>query len=58
MSTPGDSQLIDGSRSAGEVEHGFTHFTLTLQILRGEGDAADVVDGGHYTLPSAKPFAM
>jgi A/G-specific adenine glycosylase len=25
-------------REAGEVEHGFTHFTLTLQILRAEGD--------------------
>ena len=28
-------------RSAGEVEHGFTHFTLTLQILRAEGEAAE-----------------
>jgi A/G-specific adenine glycosylase len=27
-------------RPAGEVEHGFTHFTLTLQLLRAEGDAA------------------
>jgi A/G-specific adenine glycosylase len=25
-------------RSVGEVEHGFTHFTLTLQLLRAEGD--------------------
>jgi len=25
------------------VEHGFTHFTLTLQLLRAEGDAADVI---------------
>ena len=25
--------------SAGEVEHGFTHFTLTLQLLRAEGTA-------------------
>jgi A/G-specific adenine glycosylase len=30
-------------RSAGEVEHGFTHFTLTLQLLRAEGDADDVI---------------
>jgi A/G-specific adenine glycosylase len=29
-------------RSAGEVEHGFTHFTLTLQLLRAEGEAAPV----------------
>ena len=27
----------------GEVEHGFTHFTLTLQLLRAEGDAAGVI---------------
>jgi A/G-specific adenine glycosylase len=30
-------------RSAGEVEHGFTHFTLTLQLLRAEGEAAGVI---------------
>ena len=30
-------------RGVGEVEHGFTHFTLTLQLLRAEGEAADVV---------------
>jgi A/G-specific adenine glycosylase len=30
-------------RGAGEVEHGFTHFTLTLRLLRAEGDAADVI---------------
>jgi A/G-specific adenine glycosylase len=30
-------------RSAGEVEHGFTHFTLTLQLLRAEGEASDVI---------------
>ncbi len=30
-------------RRVGEVEHGFTHFTLTLQLLRAEGDAADVI---------------
>jgi A/G-specific adenine glycosylase len=28
-------------RGVGEVEHGFTHFTLTLQLLRGEADVAD-----------------
>jgi A/G-specific adenine glycosylase len=26
---------------AGEVEHGFTHFTLTLQLLRAEANGAD-----------------
>jgi len=30
-------------RGVGEVEHGFTHFTLTLQLLRAEGDAAGVI---------------
>ncbi|HEX5262431.1 MAG TPA: NUDIX domain-containing protein, partial [Phenylobacterium sp.] len=30
-------------RGVGEVEHGFTHFTLTLQLLRAEGEAADQV---------------
>ena len=30
-------------RPAGEVEHGFTHFTLTLQLLRAEGEAPDVI---------------
>ena len=30
-------------RSAGEVEHGFTHFTLTLRLLRAEGEAAEVI---------------
>ena len=30
-------------RGVGEVEHGFTHFTLTLQLLRAEGNAADVI---------------
>jgi A/G-specific adenine glycosylase len=27
-------------RGVGEVEHGFTHFTLTLQLMRAEADAA------------------
>ena len=30
-------------RGVGEVEHGFTHFTLTLQLLRAEGDATNVI---------------
>jgi A/G-specific adenine glycosylase len=30
-------------RGVGEVEHGFTHFTLTLQLLRAEGDAEGVI---------------
>jgi A/G-specific adenine glycosylase len=30
-------------RGVGEVEHGFTHFTLTLQLLRAEGDAQGVI---------------
>jgi A/G-specific adenine glycosylase len=30
-------------RSVGEVEHGFTHFTLTLQLLRADGDAPGVI---------------
>jgi A/G-specific adenine glycosylase len=30
-------------RGVGEVEHGFTHFTLTLQLMRAEGDAEAVI---------------
>jgi A/G-specific adenine glycosylase len=30
-------------RGVGEVEHGFTHFTLTLRLLRAEGDAQGVI---------------
>lgn len=30
-------------RHVGEVEHGFTHFTLTLKLLRAEGDAKGVI---------------
>jgi len=30
-------------RGVGEVEHGFTHFTLTLRLLRAEGVEADVI---------------
>ena len=30
-------------REAGEIEHGFTHFTLTLRILRAEVQAAEVI---------------
>jgi A/G-specific adenine glycosylase len=42
-------------RSAGEVEHGFTHFTLTLQLLRAEGEAPDMIwtrRSGLEALPS------
>ncbi|HZZ33403.1 MAG TPA: A/G-specific adenine glycosylase [Phenylobacterium sp.] len=30
-------------RGVGEVEHGFTHFTLTLQLLRAEGEADGMI---------------
>jgi A/G-specific adenine glycosylase len=30
-------------RDMGEVEHVFTHFSLTLKVLRGEGDAPDLI---------------
>jgi A/G-specific adenine glycosylase len=30
-------------RAVGEVEHGFTHFTLTLRLLRAVGEASDVI---------------
>ncbi|CAN7568203.1 A/G-specific adenine glycosylase [Phenylobacterium sp. LjRoot225] len=30
-------------RGVGEVEHVFTHFSLTLQLLRAEGEASDVI---------------
>ncbi|MDO8409913.1 MAG: A/G-specific adenine glycosylase [Phenylobacterium sp.] len=30
-------------RSVGEVEHVFTHFSLTLRLLRAEGEADDVI---------------
>ena len=30
-------------RPAGEVEHVFTHFSLTLRVLRAEGEADDVI---------------
>ena len=30
-------------RGVGEVAHGFTHFTLTLRVLRAEGDAEGVI---------------
>jgi len=30
-------------RGVGEVEHGFTHFTLTLRLLRAEGDTDGVI---------------
>jgi A/G-specific adenine glycosylase len=30
-------------RDVGQVEHGFTHFTLTLRLLRAEGEAEGVI---------------
>ncbi len=45
----GDEEAVEAApapaawRGVGEVEHGFTHFTLTLRLLRAEGDAADVI---------------
>jgi A/G-specific adenine glycosylase len=42
-------------RPAGEVDHGFTHFTLTLSVYRAEGEMADAVwtpRGGLGALPS------
>ena len=45
----GDDEAIGAApacvawRGAGEVEHGFTHFTLTLRLLRAEGDADGVI---------------
>jgi len=30
-------------RSAGEIDHVFTHFALTLQVWRAEGDASDLI---------------
>jgi A/G-specific adenine glycosylase len=42
-------------RDAGEVEHGFTHFTLTLRLLRAEGWARDMIwtpRAGLAALPS------
>lgn len=42
-------------REAGEIEHVFTHFSLTLRVLRAEGEAAGVVwtpRSGLEALPS------
>jgi A/G-specific adenine glycosylase len=42
-------------RPAGEVDHGFTHFTLTLSVYRAEGEMAGAVwtpPGGLGALPS------
>jgi A/G-specific adenine glycosylase len=42
-------------RPVGEVEHVFTHFSLTLRLFRAEGQAADVIwtkRGGLDALPS------
>ena len=37
-------------RDVGHVEHGFTHFTLTLRLLRAEGDAKGVIWSSHRDL--------
>ncbi len=37
-------------QKAGEVEHVFTHFSLTLQVLRAEGEADDVIWSPHRDL--------
>ena len=39
LQAPGEADW----RAVGEVEHGFTHFTLTLRLLRAEGDADGVI---------------
>jgi A/G-specific adenine glycosylase len=42
-------------RRAGEVEHVFTHFALTLQVWRAEGDGEDLIwtsRAGLQALPS------
>ena len=42
-------------RDVGEVEHGFTHFTLTLALLRAEGEMAGAIwtpRAGLEALPS------
>ncbi|MGZ5987321.1 MAG: NUDIX domain-containing protein, partial [Caulobacteraceae bacterium] len=45
-----------GWRSAGSIEHVFTHFALTLEVMRAEGDAAGLiwtpVDEAARALPS------
>lgn len=44
-----DAEALDAApakaswRSVGEVDHGFTHFTLTLKLMRAEGDASDLI---------------
>jgi A/G-specific adenine glycosylase len=40
---PAHAQVKAAWRGVGEVEHGFTHFTLTLQLYRAEGEAKDVI---------------
>jgi A/G-specific adenine glycosylase len=40
---PAHAQVKTAWRGVGEVEHGFTHFTLTLQLYRAEGEAKDVI---------------
>lgn len=56
-----DTEALEASpadadwRPAGSVEHGFTHFTLTLNVWRAEGDASDLLwtpRAGLEALPS------
>jgi A/G-specific adenine glycosylase len=35
---PAAAPIAAAWREAGEIDHGFTHFTLTLRVLRAEGD--------------------
>ena len=46
----------DGWRAAGEVEHVFTHFSLTLRVMRAEGEGAGLIwmdaDDAAQALPS------
>ncbi|HEX3699331.1 MAG TPA: A/G-specific adenine glycosylase [Phenylobacterium sp.] len=37
-----NAPVIAAWRPAGQVDHGFTHFTLTLQLLRAEGEAPEL----------------
>ena len=38
-----EAPLAADWRGVGEVEHGFTHFTLTLRLMKAEGEASGVV---------------
>ena len=56
-SAPGNAVPASADwRLAGQVEHVFTHFALTLQVMRAEGDAADLIwmdaDAAAQALPT------